>query len=406
MNDVLRAKTIFGLIVVAFGLLVGVAHAVPPCRYTVETIVGPPCGPLFGNANIQVTGIDESGRVACTIECGGGSERACTWTAEGGLVQITGFPTGTYRSFASGIAEGWVCGSFEFSTPQGSGHYGFLASAEGLIVVPPPVQPATLMLGSINADGTACGNSLGAILYSNGVVTNLFPGEPFSNLARGLNANAQITGYFGFTMLPGNYHGFIWNDGKIIDLGLGLPGAFATEGRAINSKGEVCGVWLSGPSTPTGHLRRGFHWDGQSLHDLPTGPQVGAIISDMNDASQIVGNLSVLPNSGGPAALWEDGKLYRIDMLTGPLPFVIAECTAINGGGQIAAIGIDDGDDIGLVLTPVFPQIGDTNCDEVINVDDLLGVINHWQAKGGREDFNDDGIVNIHDLIEVILNWG
>lgn len=49
---------------------------------------------------------------------------------------------------------------------------------------------------------------------------------------------------------------------------------------------------------------------------------------------------------------------------------------------------------------------GDTNCDGLVNVTDLIAVILAWGTNDPRADVNDDGIVNVDDLLLVILNWG
>jgi hypothetical protein len=64
------------------------------------------------------------------------------------------------------------------------------------------------------------------------------------------------------------------------------------------------------------------------------------------------------------------------------------------------------GDGVAFVLSPVEREPGDTNCDQVINIDDLLVVINAWgQQTSSSGDTNGDGIVSIHDLLLVIENW-
>jgi acetyl esterase/lipase len=60
-----------------------------------------------------------------------------------------------------------------------------------------------------------------------------------------------------------------------------------------------------------------------------------------------------------------------------------------------------------LLIEPPAP--GDVNCDETVNVADLLLVITNWGpcAAGSacHADINDDGIVNVLDLLAVIVNW-
>ena len=63
-----------------------------------------------------------------------------------------------------------------------------------------------------------------------------------------------------------------------------------------------------------------------------------------------------------------------------------------------------------MLLTPIprSGMPGDANCDNHINIDDLVIVITHWGASGGATiaDLNADGTVNIDDLMMVITHWG
>jgi hypothetical protein len=84
---------------------------------------------------------------------------------------------------------------------------------------------------------------------------------------------------------------------------------------------------------------------------------------------------------------------------------------ALNNSGQIAGGGRSlDGDGVAIRLTPALPAIpGYTNCDELVNVDDLINVILQWDAEGpvgGRPaDANRDNRIDVDDLIEVIMNF-
>ena len=89
----------------------------------------------------------------------------------------------------------------------------------------------------------------------------------------------------------------------------------------------------------------------------------------------------------------------------------LKEARANNNSGQIACLGVgQQGDYVAVLLTPIPPRSvppmpGDTNCDRIINVDDLLTVINHWGDSTEAADFNHDNIVNVDDLLIVITNW-
>jgi hypothetical protein len=60
---------------------------------------------------------------------------------------------------------------------------------------------------------------------------------------------------------------------------------------------------------------------------------------------------------------------------------------------------------VGIRLRPVQGLPGDTNCDTLIEVTDLIAVLLHWGQTGGPADVNGSGLVDVDDLIMVILNW-
>ncbi len=76
----------------------------------------------------------------------------------------------------------------------------------------------------------------------------------------------------------------------------------------------------------------------------------------------------------------------------------------INQNGQLIVTEADK--HLVYVLTPVPRKAGDTNCDEQVNVRDLLNVINGWgPCAGCPSDLNSDQVVNIDDLMLVIEHW-
>jgi hypothetical protein len=81
--------------------------------------------------------------------------------------------------------------------------------------------------------------------------------------------------------------------------------------------------------------------------------------------------------------------------------------SAINNAGQITGKGLDeDLNVLAIILTPNPGLPGDFNCDQVVDVDDLLGVIKSWGITGGGPaDFNGDQTVSLPDLLIVIDNW-
>ena len=75
------------------------------------------------------------------------------------------------------------------------------------------------------------------------------------------------------------------------------------------------------------------------------------------------------------------------------------------------AYNLNTGELVAALLTPLPPVFGDTNCDRLVNIDDLVAVITAWGTSpapipfSGSPDVNSDGIVNIDDLVDVITHW-
>jgi probable HAF family extracellular repeat protein len=206
---------------------------------------------------------------------------------------------------------------------------------------------------------------------------------------------------------------FIWQDG--VTTSLPLP-AYAINAAgtatAINNLGDACGYFFVDDPASKGWLRRACAWIDGEFIDLGTLP--GFAVShatDINDAREIVGYCE--PDSGPLRGfVWRDGEMSSLaDMLT--TPGMIPEfANALNNSGQVAGTGLTTPGSaiVAFRLTPALPAIpGNTNCDQAVDVDDIINVILDWNADGpvgGRPaDVNRDNRIDVDDLIEVILNW-
>lgn len=108
-----------------------------------------------------------------------------------------------------------------------------------------------------------------------------------------------------------------------------------------------------------------------------------------------------LPAALAAAAGAGQGNAVHVPNLYIQRPF------SLNAAGQIAAeaIFLGVGRVFSVVLTPEYPAIGDTNCDQAVNIDDLLAVVGTWFAFGGPTDLNNDNIVDLSDLLIVVDHW-
>jgi probable HAF family extracellular repeat protein len=332
-------------------------------------------------------------------------------------------PAGTLGSRAVDVTNtGAVAG--DYGTISGGG--AFLKDGDtfwALGTLPGGNTSHAFAVNDANVVVGAWGNSVTgpfplAFRWENGVMEDISGDLPLEGLSEALDIseNGLITGWSGpVETYPTDSHAFIWGNGKAVDLGL-LADAVATEGLAINNDGNVCGIWFRLINAPPLFERRGFLWDGKEMIDLGLlegHPELNElVVFDINESDQIA---CAAGSNGVPerACLWSGGQLYDLNDLVLPTPDLdrIRAATAINESGQIAGralVVVNLQQRIaGVLLTPVPPRIGDTNCDAVVNVDDLLTVIKEWGAApaGSAGDLNVDGVVNMQDMQIVLSNW-
>ena len=151
---------------------------------------------------------------------------------------------------------------------------------------------------------------------------------------------------------------------------------------------------------------------------VPPGFSGGSAVA-INDQMQIVGLIS--PEQGGSnhGFIWQDGVMRDLnDLIPRGSGVLVTSGSAINNSGQIAAKGeTDDGDLVGILLTPV-PDVsptGDLNRDLVVDGIDLGILLANWSIPatapgcGGASpcaaDINADGHVNGIDLGILLANW-
>jgi hypothetical protein len=113
---------------------------------------------------------------------------------------------------------------------------------------------------------------------------------------RAINSKGQMTGGV-------KRQGFIWSDGKLSIFS--FPGAFSTEGYAINDAGVVAGVFMIGNRVSengdvSGHFtpglpppQKGFIYDGTNFRLLSFPNSVPVYVSGINNHGQVVGHYKV-----------------------------------------------------------------------------------------------------------------
>jgi len=125
------------------------------------------------------------------------------------------------------------------------------------------------------------------------------------------------------------YHGFVWSNGTMTDLGTLGSGNFSA-GTAINSSGEVVG-WTD-TNADTG--AEAAVWNGQKW--TPLGLPQGSVATGINDSGQVVGSVSNV-TTGSQPFLDSNGTITYL-----PEPGFVAssnlgcDADAVNNHAQIA----------------------------------------------------------------------
>ncbi len=393
-------------------------------RYSVQ-LVQPMgnCG-IFSEHSTPM-GVSEHGDLVGYGACGGGNDRA--QVAWGGAQLVTLSLPNTFWSRAEGInSNSQIVGTMELN---GVGNMGFIYQNG-------QVTQLNWLSGHNWCEAHAINDAVIAVGFSgdvqigpgeiacrwvNGIIESLAVPDPQGSNAHDINDSGQIVGYMGHppsgALLS---EAFLWQNGKTTPLGRPV-GATNSNANAISNNGTICGHYsLADPQGAGGYKRRALAWIGGQMVDL--GTLSGFLQSRamaLNDADEIVGYCDNPPLLGGNSQgfIRRNGTMINLDSVLAPgsTQYHVRHAWGINNNGQIAVdVG---GPSIGsrsALLIPVIPRLGDTNCDWLVNVNDLLNVINHWGpyspppggAGLGTPDLNADGSVNVNDLLAVINNWG
>ena len=185
-------------------------------------------------------------------------------------------------------------------------------------------------------------------------------------------------------------------------------GAFDFSGLTINdvigsSSGWAGGGSLNGNMTlMVASIVTSDEIEVKVVDDL-SGVQIGTFTMENSGGGILIDATS--PGDNNNVTSGNSQTILLNGLFVNPSASVITFTSTIN-----SELGDQDVQNASVTIACSCPQLGDANCDGIVNLADLTLVINHWlQSTAIGEDGDvigsEDGFVNLSDLTLVINNW-
>jgi probable HAF family extracellular repeat protein len=203
-----------------------------------------------------------------------------------------------------------------------------------------------------NPDPRGSQNSWVAVLYENGVLTQLgiFPGGSYSS-AHDINNRGEIVGGSATDGFQGE-RAYVYRNGKMIDLG--TLGGSTSSADAINALGHITG----GAELSDGQGHAFLYRDGHMIDLGTVGTDRSTVGEGINDEDVVVGVSNTFPLTH--AIIYINGKMHYLDEFVDPAnplaPYVtLIEGTGVNNLGWITADGYNSATGLfgGYLLRPI-----------------------------------------------------
>ncbi len=383
-------------------------------------IVGPFCNDTFHFAPTTGHGINADGVVTGYHKpCALGPDTPFIWTEQGGVVNIP-MPTGFQSGRAFGIDGALTVGYASFADDD-LGIIAFMYNIDSgdLEIVGVPDGGTYSQLAAVSnarAVGNWGNNVVGnpafeAFIWQNAVFTSLAPDlGTAESQALAINTAGLVTGWMGESSPAFDGNAYIWHEGEVTILPV-VPGGFTSSGLAINEHGDVAGWGAVFDKDIGDEVARAFAYiDGvmNVIDPLPGFP--GSKATSISDNGLVVGHTDGLTE----AFIWYEGELVPLDDLIDPASGIdLDNPKEIRADGTILCDGLTTlngraDQDVTVVLTPIFPPVGDLDDDGVVGSSDLIILLGAWGRCRGEciADLDGDGVVGTGDLILLLGNWG
>jgi len=155
------------------------------------------------------------------------------------------------------------------------------------------------------------------------------PSGEYYSVADGINAEAQVVGYFGNS--SGTTHAFLYSNGAMTDLGT-LPGGTSSQATGINNAGQVVGY-----STTASGATHAFLYSNGAMTDLGTLPGgTSSFAYGINAEGQVAGYSD--SSSGTHAFLGKAGSALTVARSGTGSGAVASSPSGINCGASCSAV--------------------------------------------------------------------
>lgn len=313
-------------------------------------------GTLPGGGYSYGAGINSSGHVTGNAETANGSVHAFVTDSSGAIIDLG--TLGGNDSYGQGInANGQVTG---YSYKTDGYYHAFITNSNGEMNDLGTFVSGNNSAGvSINNSGQVAGTSESS--FANYAFVTSLSGQmtalPGLIGVSGINDSAQVVGslYVGDNFSNARYHAAITNSaGEIIDVG--LSGGSNSEGRAINSLGQVTGAVGSMPNYSPNHAFV-TTLSGQMI-DLGTLGGSGSGGMGINTFGQVVGGANTADDKAH-AFVTDNGIMKDLNTLlvTSAAGWELNYAAGINDAGQITGSGTYYGVTRAFLLTPTVVPV-------------------------------------------------